>query len=199
MTLATFRERCVTDPTGVPLMTSGGREELCAIFAGLVFKEGAEIGVWEGAFSRQLCLSVPGLHLRCVDPWRSYEEYQDPKNQKMKIEKAYRTAVEKLTPLGCDIMRMTSLAAAAQVPDGSLDFVYLDGNHGETFVTADLHAWAPKVRRGGIVSGHDYMERPGKSWIQVKAAVDAYTSARNIGPVYILNGDKAPSFFWVVA
>lgn len=199
MRLDDFLFTCVPNASGSVVVTTGGRKELCAIFAGLGFKEGAEIGVWEGAFSHQLCASVPGLHLRCVDPWKSYLEYGDPKNHAKKIAAAYQTAVAKLTPLGCEIMRMTSLEAAALVPNGSLDFVYVDSNHGYEFVLQDLAAWAPKVRRGGCFSGHDYMERPGKSWIQVKSAVDAYTSAHGIAPVYILNGDKAPSFFWQVA
>ena len=45
---------------------------------------------------------------------------------------------------------------ADKVKDSSLDWVYLDADHSYAGCLADLIAWVPKVRYGGIVSGHDY-------------------------------------------
>jgi cephalosporin hydroxylase len=39
--------------------------------------------------------------------------------------------------------------------DASLDFVYLDGDHQTDAVVADIDAWKPKIRKGGILAGHD--------------------------------------------
>lgn len=50
---------------------------------------------------------------------------------------------------GCDFL-----------PDGSCDYVFIDGSHDYESVVADLKAWRPKVRRGGILAGHDYNQRP---------------------------------------
>jgi len=46
--------------------------------------------------------------------------------------------------------------AAPQIPDASLDFVYLDGDHTLRGIMFDLNLYAPKVRPGGMVCGDDY-------------------------------------------
>ena len=89
--------------------------------------------------------------------------------------------------------------APADVPDGSLDFVYIDANHEQTFVTQDLRAWHPKVRAGGIMSGHDYIVKPGRPYIQVKPAVNAYAAAHGIAPWVVIAAERTPSWMWVAA
>lgn len=171
------------------------RLNLAQFFAASGFTKGAEIGTWTGEYAALLCETIPGLQLTCVDPWLSYAEYRDPKNDSARIEQAYRTAVDRLKPFHCTILRMTSLQGAQNVPDGSLDFIYLDANHSEAFVAQDLSAWVPKVRSGGVVSGHDYVQ---KAHLEVKPAVDAYVAKHRTGPLHVLAGDKSPSFFWIV-
>lgn len=181
--------------------TQCSRGDLCRLFAALGFTRGAEIGVWEGHFSEQLCATIPGLHLTCVDPWQPYAAYREKKNDPVRLEAAYRTTVTRLAPYHCVVARMISTAAAAKVPDRSLDFVYVDGNHEASHVRADLRAWTPKIRQGGILAGHDYRDnwaRP-KPYIQVKAAVDAFTAERGIDPWFVFAREKSPSFLWVVA
>ncbi len=67
------------------------------------------------------------------------------------------------------VIRATSILAANMFPNGYLDFVYIDGDHTYEAVKDDINAWLPKVRKGGIIGGHDYNHRriPG-----VKQAVD---------------------------
>jgi hypothetical protein len=175
------------------------RTDLCKLFASLAYKRGAEIGVWAGEFSEVICRLNPGVHLIGVDPWLQYKHYNEKKNNQGRLDQAYAEAQERVKPYDCELWRTTSLKAAARVPDGSLDFVYLDGNHAKAFVEQDLAAWVPKVRSGGILSGHDYTFNTKKPWIQdVKPAVDAFTLDRNITRWYVLAQEKAPSFFWVV-
>lgn len=50
----------------------------------------------------------------------------------------------------------TSLEAAQEFNDESLDFVYIDADHSYKSVVEDIQAWKQKVKRGGILSGHDY-------------------------------------------
>lgn len=40
--------------------------------------------------------------------------------------------------------------------DNSIDFIYIDALHDYESVKKDLHGWYPKVKKGGILSGHDY-------------------------------------------
>lgn len=181
------------DPVTIPRP----RKDFPGLLAALGCERGAEIGVWEGQFSEWICRGVPGVDLLCVDPWRAYGEYLDAKNDQANLDAAYQTASARLVPFGCRVWRMSSVEAAARVPDGSLDFVYIDGNHARAFVKADLRAWTPKVRRGGIVAGHDYTTR--SKHIEVKSAVDAFVRRRGISPLFVLAADKYPSFFWVAA
>lgn len=197
--LAAFCARHALQGAG-PLLTShtASRMDLCALFAASGYRRGAEIGVWKGGFSERLCQANPGLSLIAVDPWQAYDDYVDPKNVRLKIDAARREAEQRLAPYGCEIKPMTSTAAAGTVPDGSLDFVYIDGNHAKAYVLADLEAWAPKVRRGGIVSGHDYELEPRHAHLQVRDAVDDFARRHQVAPLYVLLNDKVPSYFWVV-
>jgi hypothetical protein len=176
-----------------------GRAELSRLCASLGFTSGAEIGVWKGKWSARLCKDNPSLHMLCVDRWATYPEYGDSRNREDALEAAYAEAKSVLSNYRATLVREASVVAAAAVPDGSLDFIYVDANHGEAFVRADLEAWVPKVRPGGIVSGHDYIWRPERPYIQVKSAVDRFVKEHQIRPLFILAGDSIPSFAWVQA
>ena len=54
------------------------------------------------------------------------------------------------------LLRKKGVDAATQFEDESIDFVYIDGDHSYDFVKNDIAAWYPKVKQGGILSGHDY-------------------------------------------
>jgi hypothetical protein len=174
------------------------REDLCLRWAAKGYRSGAEIGVWKGEFSQRICELVKGVSLLCVDPWQQYRFYNDDKNHQGRMDAAYAEACERLKPYDCTIWRMTSHEAAARVPDGSLDFVYIDGNHSEPYITQDLEAWAPKVRSGGMVCGHDYVRRKKRPALQVADAVDRFVAAHEL-TLMVFTGDKTPSFGWEVA
>lgn len=63
-----------------------------------------------------------------------------------------------MEPLGgkYHTIRAESSEAAARLPDGSVDFVFIDANHTKEFVRRDIAAWQPKIKPGGIIAGHDY-------------------------------------------
>jgi len=180
-----------------PVRVHAGRAELSRLLAEMGCTRGAEVGVWKGKWSARLCTDNPELEMLCVDLWSTYDAYVDSRNSSAVLDAAYDEARTRLANYRCRIIREASVTAAAQVPDGSLDFVYVDANHGEAFVRADLEAWVPKVRSGGIVSGHDYIYRAEKPYIQVKAAVDTFVAEREIAPVFVLAADTVPSFAWV--
>jgi Methyltransferase domain len=54
------------------------------------------------------------------------------------------------------IVRNDSLSAALLIPDDSVDFVYVDARHDYCGVMEDLLAWWPKLKKGGLMAGHDY-------------------------------------------
>ena len=92
----------------------------------------------------------------------------------------------------------------------SIDFVYIDGNHGFKFITEDIYEWSKKVRKGGIISGHDYIysSDPRLHHLDVKYVIPAYTQAIKLKRWYILGSDKkspgekrerARSWMWIKA
>jgi len=183
----------------MPLSVPVGRDALPAVCRELGFRNGAEIGVWKAGFSRKLCDGAPGMHLLCVDPWQKYDGWEDGKNSPdMNIEAAYQIARETLKGCNATIVRAFSEDALLDVPDRSLDFVYIDGNHQRAAVLEDVTEWALKVRPGGIVAGHDYRVFPNKPYIQVVEALQDYTAVHEIRPWFQLIGDRTPSWLWVV-
>lgn len=64
-----------------------------------------------------------------------------------------RTAVEQM---GGQVLWMSSVEAAKHVEDGWADFVFIDAGHSYEAVSADIKAWAPKVKDAGWFGGHDY-------------------------------------------
>lgn len=51
---------------------------------------------------------------------------------------------------------LNSVEAADRFLDGACDFVFLDADHTHEAVRADIRAWLPKVRPGGVLAGHDF-------------------------------------------
>lgn len=187
-------------PTILPKMS---RTHLPALCKELGFTKGAEIGVWKGAYSATFCDA--GMHMLCVDPWISYPAWKDTKNlltgeaADQFMADSYADAVKRLTPLNATIVRKFSAEAAQDVPNGSLDFCYVDANHVYDAVIEDLTVWAPKVRSGGWIGGHDYRVFSNKPTIHVVKAVQDYTQAHGIGQWFTTGADRTPSFFWVQA
>ena len=58
--------------------------------------------------------------------------------------------------------------AVKNYEDESIDFCFIDGSHEYEDVKADILAYLPKVKKGGILSGHDY----DSIWAGVIQAVD---------------------------
>lgn len=175
-----------------------GRDDLPEFFKEMGFKVGAEIGVYKGGYSETLCKA--GLKLYSIDPWF----YPDLPFKNRGEEINYKRTQSRLAPYDCAVIRKTSMEAVKDFANDSLDFVYIDGNHDFMHTTEDIWEWSKKVKRGGIISGHDYIISGGDC--HVKYVLDAYTKALKIEKWYILgerfasNGekrDKERSWFWI--
>ena len=165
------------------------RNDLHTIFGKLGYTKGAEIGVGTGRHAIQMLRAVPDLHLYAVDPWRQYFRC----SQRI-CDRRYEATMNRLGDKSATILRKTSLEAAQEFEDGSLDFVYIDGDHRFDAVMLDILLWAPKVRQGGIVAGHDFYHFYQAGVVD---AVYAYTRAHNIGEWYI-TWEKEATWLWVV-
>lgn len=133
---------------------------------------GAEIGVSDGKTHRYLLQHCPGLKLVGVDVWdlpgiqpgatfsgercsceycsetRAGRRATTVQERERMARTAERTGRSKL-------YKMTSVKAAGKIADGSLDFVFVDGDHAQEGVSSDIRTWLPKIKRGGRLIGHD--------------------------------------------
>lgn len=130
---------------------------------------GFEIGVHRGKTSWHLLRTYPGLALGLVDSWGR------------DIDEAFKAeAMGRLEPFSDRIAvfvdKSTSDDVLNMVPDGALDFVFIDADHSQAGCHADVEAWWPKVRDGGLFCGHDYgkEDHPG-----VTVAVDDWMKAKH--------------------
>lgn len=181
--------------TEIPTM---GRDDLPALFRDLGFTVGAEIGTERALYAEKLCKA--GLQLYAVDAWTAYKGYREHVSQG-KLDRFYEETRRRLEPYEGQIIRSFSMDALKLFKDGSLDFVYIDGNHDFQHAANDIAEWSRKVRPGGIISGHDFSRNKKKDYLcQVKDVVQAWTYAHGITPWFITRGDRrSPSWFWVKA
>jgi hypothetical protein len=120
-----------------------------------------EIGVWKGKSLSYLCVEAfnhsPGINVVGVDTWAGSLEHQN--DPSIKNNTLFDEFSQNIRPVSqnLSVMKMPSLQAVGQFPDKSLDGVFIDGSHEYNDVKDDILAWAPKVREGGILAGHDYI------------------------------------------
>jgi cephalosporin hydroxylase len=120
--------------------------------------KGAEIGTFKGEFAKEILQNWSGT-LYMIDVWRPLgEEYLDASNHAIHST-AYSETMNNIS--GYEdrgvMIRATSEVAANMFDRESLDFVYIDANHAYDFVVQDIKLWYPKVKSGGYLCGHDYI------------------------------------------
>lgn len=129
------------------------------------FKSAVEVGVAGGNLTKralQLCLDLDVYY--AVDPWKIYiESYHRPPHAKERIQEHWDSLYERLLVIAkefeprLEVMRMTSVEASKIFDDYQLDIVYIDAVHDLENIVNDIYFWLPKIRNGGIISGHDYI------------------------------------------
>jgi len=172
----------------------GRWRELPKLFNEVGFKVGAEIGILRGAYTETLCKA--GFKMYGIDVWTQYPTYNDFRSQSG-LDKFERDARNRLKDLDCTIIKAWSMDAVKVFDDESLDFIFIDGNHSFEFVTNDIAEWGKKVKKGGIISGHDYFRSRSGIYIHVKDVVNGWTYSHKIDPWFVLEGNKNKSWMWV--
>jgi hypothetical protein len=139
-------------------------------------KVGVEIGVYKGALSYRLLASNPRLFLFMVDPWAPTHsaEYKATGDEIAEFgqsdhDDTMRQAMEAVSPYQgqFEVIRGTSEDAVKRFKDGMLDFVFIDGDHSYRGCSLDIALWWPKLKAGGLMSGHDF--RTDKDYGVIKA------------------------------
>jgi hypothetical protein len=183
------------------------RNNLPQFFVDMGYKVGAEIGVFRGEFTKEFCKT--GLKISAIDPWIGYGGAGRTEKVQDKQDLNFEQAKKNLAPYSNrKIIRKTSMDAVKDFKDGSLDFVYIDGDHRFRYIAEDISEWEKKVRSGGVVSGHDYFFTNPKSTnviCHVGPVVDAFVRVKGIENFYIFGktnppqkrDDKTLSWLWI--
>lgn len=125
-----------------------------------------EIGVLHGDFSKMILELLKPSKLILVDPYvRSDESYGASLsflNSAYSNEEDYNNIVKRFEKeiYSCqvEIVRKYSYEAVDYVAVNSCDFIYHDASHLYDDIKRDLNDWLPKLKEGGLVCGHDYIE-----------------------------------------
>ena len=143
---------------------------------------GVELGVQRGIFTETVLRGWQQCSVYVqVDIWAPLENYLDGANVQQTRQDAFRAeAGAKLQSMvqsgfakrGLQCRNLTT-ACAHNYPDDYFDFVYVDARHDRLGVLADLGAWWPKLRGGGIMAGHDYTEQtePGRTDVRLSRPI----------------------------
>ncbi|MEM9138529.1 MAG: class I SAM-dependent methyltransferase [Pseudomonadota bacterium] len=132
---------------------------------------GAEIGVWKGDFSAQILKIAAPAVLHLIDPWAAtdapdhqsawYATGSGVDMEAIHDQVLARFEAERRTGQ-IVIHRASSEAALSALPDASLDFVYVDGDHAYDAVRRDLLLAVAKTKPGGLICVDDH--RTDKWW-----------------------------------
>jgi len=128
----------------------------------------AELGVRNCVTSKHLLANCPSIKFfLLVDLWQEQPGNEGPEdyvgtphkrnyNIAKKLEEEYQSVV----------VCKKSTIDASFVNWPSFDLVFVDADHSYDAVKRDIWAWKPKIKKGGILCGHDY------HWDTVKKAVN---------------------------
>lgn len=142
---------------------------------------GIEIGTYNGWFASDILHHWRGKKLYLIDAWRYLEYWNDEMNAgKDEQKNRMCNTFEKIYQFGSRVVMIRELSEDAVLlfNNHSLDFVYIDADHSYESVKKDIEIWAPKVKPGGVLIGHDYLDgaQPNGTIYSVKTAVDEWAN-----------------------
>jgi hypothetical protein len=162
-----------------------------------------EIGVYDGFFAQKIYEILNPTKLYLVDPWEvSSDKNTDQKtysgplshlntaystnNEYLKVSQLFKQHIidEKII-----LKKGFSYDVVNDFSDQYFDFIYIDATHIYECVKADLNMYFPKLKKTGLICGHDYINHPSFSVIP---AVDEFVKQNNSRIIFLSNeGDFA--------
>lgn len=187
------------------------RDDMYKMFADLGFTVGVETGVEKGKNAQTMFEIIPNLKLYGVDSYKQHPQASYAYHASLRhwdenyLEGCKRQCLKRMNGRNFTLLQGFSENMADKLEDNSVDFVYLDADHSYDMVMLDIIKWGRKIKKGGIISGHDYYYDNDTSLRRAKVtqAVNDYTNIHGI-KFYItdehhakLKGDFYPTWFWV--
>jgi len=165
--------------TGKPVQLIGSAEISMFIREMSRFRKGrfVEIGTYLGGtawYGAQIARDNFGEY-HCVDHWRGDASLHVGDDH-------YRGFIENMADAGLSnaiqVHRKPSVEAAKDFEEESLDLVFIDGDHTLAGCLADIDAWWPKLKRGGVMLGHDYCPKYGV----IEAVKTRFSAPEEVSP-----------------
>ena len=123
-----------------------------------------EVGVWKGDFAKEVleqCEFIERYYM--IDPWATLPDWNKPFNVDTQVfDDVYAEAMNK-TAFASEkviILRGRTKEVIDDIPDESLDFAYIDGDHTLRGITIDLIKLFPKMKKNGLIAGDDFSSNP---------------------------------------
>jgi hypothetical protein len=119
-----------------------------------------ELGSWKGMSASFMAVEIinsgKNIKFDCIDIWSETPYLGE--GQDLVGEELMNKFLENIAPVRHVInpIRKDSSTAAADYEDGSIDFVFIDGDHSYEGCKRDILAWLPKMKPNSVFSGHDY-------------------------------------------
>jgi len=181
--------QCVTKTTVVKKFS---KHSLAKKFSELGYKVGVEVGTSSGKFAEVLCRRNPNLKLYTIDAFDLV--YGDPythRDGKELLKIHHKKAIKRVASYNCKVIKGLSIDVSCKFKPESIDFVFIDGSHEFDYVMCDICIWGQKVKKGGIISGHDYR---GTKSPPVAAAVQLYAKQHKVKEIFLT--DEGTQSWW---
>ncbi len=148
----------------------------------------AEIGVYQGDFTKRILTIVKPKKLYLIDKWGGQKIETDPielwEERYQSVRKKYDSEIKKGEVV---IKRGYSHVILEEFEDSYFDWIYIDGSHEYDVVKKDLELSYQKVKSGGFITGDDYGVEHIPWGPGLKKAVDEFASTHLIKIVQIKN------------
>jgi len=161
-----------------------------------------EIGVLRGEFSATILERLSPSKLFLVDPWEvgkdknsegeTYPNWDlthaySNEGEMLFVKNRFRSLIEEEVVI---LKRGFSYDAVNEFPDDCFDFIYIDATHIYESVKADINDYLPKLKKNGLMCGHDYFDHPSFSVVK---AVDEFVD-NNVLEWIALSNEQAPDW-----
>ncbi len=166
----------------------------------LILKEnsiGCELGVFKGEFSEILLKTNKFSKLYLVDLFSGIIESGDKYGNNVEFrsgEDLYNIVSNKFSEIASiEVVKKDSVSFLQSFPDNYFDFIYIDTTHQYEQTKIELITSLKKIKRSGIISGHDYNIH---RFYEVVKAVDEFASEFNL-KLNLTSKDNLETFYFI--
>lgn len=121
---------------------------------------GAELGVCQGDNAVMLHKLTQPSHLYLVDIWEKDEDTYKNCPPHLYYDDWFDLVKKKLPYNNVTLIKQDSIVWLESIPDNFLDWIYIDSLHDYNHVNKEYNLSIKKVKKGGIIAGHDFVCHP---------------------------------------